>query len=302
MFYQGMSASFFQMKKHNSILVLFIAVIMFIPASSESQNRKRVNSLLDLYGQTAYSYFLSANRPGFGVDAYTLEKGKGSISAGISYGDEVIDIPVSFSYGITDNLEVSAGLSPFTESYNFAGSKISGFGDSYTSVKYSFLESDHFVHAFQFLVKLPTASSSKELGTGKADLCFGLAQAYAYKNFGYDLSFELNLLNRRDFPASKKYPAIIQNKLDSVKSQYNYTYEPELVISGGPSFELSKLVSCYAGYSFSRNTRLNYNSSSIYGGLGFVAGKRLGISIGGSYGLEEAGTWGISGGLSFSIN
>ncbi|HMT10158.1 MAG TPA: hypothetical protein PKA39_00880 [Ignavibacteria bacterium] len=289
------------MKKHNSILVLFIAVIMLIPASSESQNRKRVNSLLDLYGQTAYSYFLSANRPGFGVDAYTLEKGKGSISAGISYGDEVIDIPVSFSYGITDNLEISGGLSPFTESYNFAGSKISGLGDSYTSLKYSFLESDHFIHAFQFLVKLPTASSSKELGTGKTDLCFGLAQAYAYRNFGYDLSIELNLLNRRDFPSSKKYPPIIQNKLDSVKSQYNYTFEPELVISGGPSFEFSKYISGYAGYSFQRNTRLNYNSSSIYGGFGFVAGKRLGISIGGSYGLEEAGTWGVSGGLNYSL-
>lgn len=290
------------MKKQNGIVIILLSVLLLIPASAESQNRKRVNTLLNLYGQTAYSYFLSANRPGYGVDAYTLEKGKGSISAGISYGDEVIDIPVSFSYGITDHLEVSAGLSPFTESYNFAGSKISGLGDSYASLKYSFLESDHFVHAFQFLVKLPTASSSKELGTGKADFCFGLAQAYGSRNFGYDLSIELNLLNRRDFPSSKKYPPIIQNRLDSVKNQYNYTFEPELVISGGPSFEFSKHVSGYAGYSFQRNTRLNYNSSSIYGGLGFVAGKRLGISVGGSYGLEEAGTWGISAGINFSIN
>lgn len=296
-----MSASFFQMKKLSRFLLVLLAVIMFIPASTESQNRKRVNTLLDLYGQTAYSYFLSANRPGYGVDAYTLEKGTGSISVGISYGDEVIDVPVSFSYGITDQFEVSAGLSPFTESYNFAGSKISGLGDSYASLKYSFLESDRFIHAFQFLVKLPTASSSKELGTGKADLCFGLAQAYAFKSFGYDLSVELNLLNRRDFPTSKKYPPTIQNKFDSVKSQYDYTYESELVISGGPSFEFSKIVSGFAGYSFSRNTRLNYNSSSVYGGLGFVAGKRLGFSIGGSYGLEEAGTWGISGGLSYSL-
>lgn len=301
MFFQSASAYFFQMRKLTRFLIILLALLTFVPASTESQNRKKVNTLLNLYGQTAYSYFLSANRPGYGVDAYTLEIGKGSISAGISYGDEVIDIPISFSYGISDNLEISAGLSPFTESYNFAGSKISGFGDSYASAKYSFLESDHFIHAFQFLVKIPTASSSKELGTGKADLCFGLAQAYAYKNFGYDLSFELNLLNRRDFPASKKYPPIIQNKLDSVKSQFNYTYEPELVFSGGPSFELSKMVSFYAGYSFSRNTRLNYNSSSIYGGFGFVAGKRLGLSIGGSYGLDEAGSWGISGGISYSL-
>lgn len=286
------------MKYRNVLLILVLVAVL---TGNVFTQGVRINNILSLYGQTAYSYFLSANRPGYGVDAFTNEKGKTFLSAGISYGSETIDIPVSLSYGITDNFELSAGISPYTESYNFFGSKISGVGDSYIGVKYSFLESDYFIHAVQGLIKLPTASSSKELGTGKVDLLFGIAQGYVNGKFGYDLSFELNLLQRRDFPTSKKYPVIIQQQIDSVKSQYDYKYEPEIVISGGPSYDITNKVSMYAGYSFARNTKLNYNYQSVYGGLGFVLSKRAGLSIGSSYGLEDAGTWGISGGLNFTF-
>ncbi len=280
---------------------MLVTLLITLLSSNVFSQRRGGNKLLDILGQTAYSYLLSANRPGYGVDAFTMEKGKTSLSLGISYGDEVIDVPVSLSYGLTDNFELSAGLSSYTESYNFSGSKISGIGDSYLGVKYSFLESDYFIYGVQGIIKIPTASSSKELGTGKVDLYFGLAQGFVKGNFGYDLSLEVNLLQRRDFPNTKKYPAIIQNQIDSAKSGYDYKFEPEIVISGGPSVDISKKISMYAGYSFSRNTRLNYNSHSIYSGIGFVLSKKIGMSLGGSYGLEEAGTLGISGGLNFSF-
>ncbi len=286
------------LKLHKIIIIMFIALL--ISNNSFSQG-KRINNLISIFGQTAYSYLLSANRPGYGIDAFTTEKGKTSISAGLSYGDETIDIPVSVSYGLTDKLEISGGISPYTQSYNFTGSKISGVGDSYLGMKYAFQESDYFIHAVQLLVKLPSASSSKELGTGKVDLLFGIAQGFLSGKFGYDLSFEVNLNQRRDFPNNKKYPVIIQRQIDSLKSSYDYKYEPEIVISGGPSFEISNKVSTYAGFSFSRNTRLNYNSESVYGGLGFMLSKRTGLSLGASYGLEEAGTWGISGGLNYTF-
>lgn len=287
------------MKKYCKILITLFLFI-FVTANSFSQG-KRINNLLSIYGQTAYSYLLSANRPGYGIDAFTTEKGRTFLFVGLSYSDETIDIPVSVSHGITDNLELSAGISPYTQSYNFLGSKISGVGDSYFGVKYSFLESEHFIHAIQGLVKIPTASSSKELGTGKVDLLFGIAQGFVSGKFGYDLSFEVNLNQRRDFPNTKKYSVIIQRQIDSLKSSYDYKYEPEIVISGGPSYDITKKVSMYAGFSFARNTRLNYNSESVYGGFGFVLSRNTGLSIGGSYGLEEAGTWGISGGMNFSF-
>jgi hypothetical protein len=282
----------------NCKLPYFLIIFVLFSSITFSQG-KRIDNLLSIYGQTAYSYLLSANRPGYGVDAFTTEKGKTFISLGVSYGDEIIDVPVSVSYGISNKLELSAGISPYTESYNFLGNKITGVGDSYIGAKYSFGESEHFIYAIQGLVKLPTASSSKELGTGKVDLLFGIAQGFVTGNFGYDLSFEFNLLKRRDFPNSRKYSIIIQRQIDSLKSSYDYQYEPEIIISGGPSYDISNKVSIYAGFSFARNTRLNYNSESIYGGLGFVLSKKTGVSFGGSYGLEEAGTWGISGGLNF---
>ena len=286
------------MKAFNrSLLVLLL--ILLLSSNVFSQRRGGNNRLLDILGQTAYSYLLSANRPGYGVDAFTSEKGKTFLSIGVSYSDEVIDVPLSLSYGVTDNFELSAGISPFTQSYNFSGSKISGVGDSYLGLKYSFLESDYFIHGVQTIVKIPTASSTNELGTGKVDLYFGLAQGFVKGNFGYDLSLEVNLLQRRDFPSTKKYPAVIQNQIDSAKSSYDYRFEPEIVISGGPSVDITKKISMYAGYSFSRNTRLNYNSHSVYSGIGFVLSKKIGMSLGGSYGLEEAGTWGISGGMNF---
>ncbi len=285
------------MNIYNKALLILLLTLILIP---EAYSQRRGNNrLLDLLGLTAYSYLLSANRPGYGVDAFNMEKGKTSLSFGVSYSDEVIDIPVSLSYGVTDNFELSAGISPYTQSYNFSGSKISGVGDSYLGIKYSFLESDYFIYGVQGIVKLPTASSNKELGTGKVDLYLGVAQGFVKGNFGYDLSFEVNLLQRRDFPNTKKYPAVIQNQIDSAKSGYDYTFEPEFVISGGPSVDLTKKISMYAGYSFSRNTRLNYNSHSVYSGIGFVLSNKIGMSFGGSYGLEEAGTWGVSGGLNF---
>lgn len=282
-------------------IIIFTVLIISSLNSGNSFSQNRGNRLLNLLGQTAYSYLLNANRPGYGVDAFTTEKGKTVISAGISYGSEVIDIPVSVSYGITDNFELSGGISPFTEVYNFQGSKVTGVGDSYLGMKYSFAESNYFIHAFQCLVKLPSASSTKELGTGKVDLFMGLAQGFVKGRFSYDLSFEVNLLQRRDWPTSKKYPARILQIIDSAKSSYDYRFEPELVISGGPSVDITKKVSVYAGFSFSRNTRLNYNSESLYGGLGISVNKSTGLYLGGSYGLEEAGTWGVSGGLSFQF-
>lgn len=282
---------------------LILASVLFFAAIADlhSQNPKQVRGLIDLYGQTAYSYFLSANRPGFGVDAYTTEKGKYSFSAGLSYSEETIEIPISVNYGITDRIEVFAGAFPYTESYNFSGAKISGFGDSFLGLKYLFHESDYFSHAIQGAIKLPTASSQTELGTGKVDLGFGIAQAFYKGKFGYDLSFEINLLQRRDIPTQRKYTVFLQSAIDSINSIYDYKFEPELIVSFGPSYQFTDRFSAYAGASFSRNTRLNYNSKSLYGGIGIMINKKIGVSLGGSFTLDEYFSWGVSSGFNITL-
>lgn len=281
--------------KRVKFFLVILTPILLLTSQSHSQNQNRwIKRLIDIYGQTAYSYLLSANRPGFGVDAYINEKGKASLSAGVSFNNETFDIPVSLSYALTENIELSAGVSPYTQSYDFAGSKIRGFGDAFVSGKYVLPEAGNFSHALQFLVKLPTASAQKELGTGNYDFHFGAAQSFYYESFGYDLSLELNLLKRKDKPTQKKYIAVIQNLIDSVNSLYDYSYEPEIVISGGPSLSLGQKFSVYSGFSFSRNMRLNYNSSQIYGGFGVSVSKVLSLGAGASYGFGEASYWLIS--------
>ncbi|MCC6864731.1 MAG: hypothetical protein IT280_01070 [Ignavibacteria bacterium] len=282
---------------------LFVICVLLLTLSfSETLCQRRINrKLLNIFGKTAYSYLLSANRPGYGVDAYVSDKGSAILSLGISYSDDVIDIPISFSYGLSNKVELSAGISPFTQSYNFYGDKISGVGDSYIGIKYAFLESEHFIHAIQGIFKIPTASNTKELGTGKTDLYMGIAQGFVSGSFGYDLSIEINFLQRRDFPETRKYIPVIQLLIDSTKRAYDYNIEPELVISAGPSVDISKNISIYSGFAFSRNMRLNYNTSTVYAGFGIGITKRINFSAGAFYGLDEAGTWGSSGGLNFQL-
>ncbi len=284
----------------NSRITLIIVFIIVLAGDCSSQGT-RIDNILAIYGQTAYSYLLSANRPWYGVDASIIEKGKGYITLNASYSDGTFDFPLSGGYGLTDNIELMAGIYPYTESYNFLGNKITSVGDSYAGMKYSFGESEHFIYAVQGLIKIPTASSSKELGTGKVDLLFGIAQGYVNKIFGFDLGFEFNLLHRRDFPNTRKYSPAIQNHIDSLKSAYNYVYEPEFIITGGPSYDFTDSFSGYLGVSFSRNTKLNYNTTSTYLGMAYALSNNVSLTSGLFYGLEETGAFGISGGVFYSF-
>jgi hypothetical protein len=264
-------------------------------------SQKRFRDIINVFGRTAYAYFLSANRPSYGVNAYITEKGRMEISSGISFNDEFTDIPLDFGYGAANNLEIAAGISIFTQSYKFTGEKTGGLGDSYLSAKLKFQESEKFMHSVQALVKIPTASKQQQLGTGKTDFHFGIAQAFYSNRFGYDISAELNFLRRRDFPQTRLIIEYFGNIVDSIKKAYDYSYETEFVISGGPSLDFSDNLSAYTGVSFSRNFRLDYNSSQIYGGFGFLASNNVILGLGASYGLDKTGSWLISSNFIISL-
>ncbi len=231
-----------------------------------------------------------------------VDKGKIELNTDITFGGDIAAIPVSFNYGLGKNFGIFAGIDLFNQSYNYLSKKIGGVGDANIGLKFRFQHSEKFNHVFQALVKIPTASKETDLGTGKADFHFGLAESYLYKTFGYDISFEFSMLGRRDFPAAGRYPPAIQLAVERQENLFNYSYEPALVFSLGPSIDVSKNVILYIGYSFTRNMRLNYNTSLIYGGAGITFSKRVAFSIGGSYGLQQAGSWNISAGFNFVLN
>ena len=284
------------MKRLKSILLLFLSFLTV--SSSYSQIRPKI---INEFGLTAYAYFLTANRPGYGINAYVTEKGEAELTTEVYFNDEIFEIPLGFSYGIAKNFELSAGISAYSKSYNFIGNSIGGVGDSYICAKYLFQESEHFIHSVQCLVKIPTASKQTELGTGYTDLHFGIAESFYENRFGYDLSLELNLLHRRDYPAARKFPVFVQHTLDSIKQVYNYKYEPELVISGGPSYDISDRFYTYGGVSFSRNMKLKYNSTQLYAGFGYLLSNGVGLGIGGSYDTLERTNWLLSAILNISL-
>jgi len=270
-------------------------------AESNAQGRISVKKVLDEFGNTARAYLLSANRPSYGVSSFTTPKNNVSIDIGAAFNDEFIEVPFSLSYGLTDKVELQTEISVYTQSYNFSGEKIDGVGDAKIGFKYKFQESDYFEHAFQLIIKLPIASAETQLGTGKFDFHFGIAQGFYYKNFSYDISAELNFLKRRDFPDLKKVPKLLQPAIDSIKNLYDYQYEREMAFSFSPAYNMSDNSVVYTGISFSRNFKLDYNSLQIYGGFGCSISQKVSVSAGASYGLLNEKSWLISSGINLLL-
>jgi hypothetical protein len=281
--------------------LLFVLSLLFITNAS-SQTRPNIKTLVDALGRNARVYFLSANRPSYGVSAFTVGKDNIELYTGVSFGDGFAEVPVQISYGITKNIELFGTITPFLQTYDFEGNQISGFGDAGIGAKFKIHESEHFSHAIETVVKIPTASSTKELGTGRVDFHFGLGHAYSADVWGYDAGIELNLLHRRDLPGiGPDVPLVLRNAIDSIKKVYDYKYEPEIGFSLGPVVYPSARIYIYSGFAFSRNTKLDYSSSSIFAGTGYLMSNVFSLSAGASYGLSEGGSWMGSVGLTFFI-
>jgi hypothetical protein len=273
-------------------LLLSVILFTFSLNFTLSQPRPYINEIIDQIKTSANAYFLAANRPGYGISSYLTPKGFMEFGTGIYFNKDIYDIPLDISYGISNKVELSGGMTMFSQSFNYLGEKVRGVGDSYLGFKFKFHESKYFDHTLQVIIKIPTASKLKELGTGKFDFHFGLAQGFGYKNFNYDLAAGLSFLARREFPQLERIiPIELRAQLDSLKQYYNYRYEPEISFSFAPGFYIGKEVYIYSGYSFIRNTKLNFNASSILSGLGLSFGKRLGVSLGGSFGIAKNSGW-----------
>jgi len=254
-------------------------------------------------GTSANAFFLAANRPSYGINSYITPKRDISIGTGIYFNNDIYEVPLDFSYGPSKRTEISAGITAFMQSYNFTGEKVHGIGDSYIGIKYLFNESYYFDHVIQAIVKIPTASRTQELGTGKVDFFFGAVQGFALNNFSYDISIECNLLRRRDFPSgSKQIPIILRNQLDSLKQKYDYKYEPEIAFTISPAYSFTENFLVYTGYNFTRNTRLNFNTSSLLAGIGASAGETFSFSAGSTYGIGENSGWNAQVGVNFLIH
>ena len=266
-----------------------------------AQSKRDIKKILDAFGNTAKSYLLSANRPSFSISSFTTPKNKVNIDFGAAFNEDFVEFPFGISFGLSKKVELFAGIPIYTQSYNFNGEKVDGIGDADIGIKYKFQESDKLEHAFQFILKIPTAGTSNGLGTGKADFHFGLAQGFYMNNFSYDLSAELNFLRRRDFPDLGRVPKLLQPAIDSIKNIYNYKYEKEMILSFSPAYNITDNFALYSGVSFARNFKLDYNTLQIFGGLGYSFSDKVSVSAGASFGLLNEKSWLISSGINLLL-
>jgi hypothetical protein len=119
-----------------------------------------------------------AGRPLSTDDAWTVEKGKFQLETGFDFTrqdnhDKEISPSLVLSYGLLEDMDMGIG-----SSYLFLrpveGENQDGLGDTEIKIKYRLLGEKVWMPALTVAakVKIPTASESKGLGSGKAD--FGI--------------------------------------------------------------------------------------------------------------------------------
>ena len=267
------------------ILLILISTLSAVFAQPGVRTRRGIRLLSD---NAAEEYLLNAQRPEYEISANSLTPEE--LSAGISYtgNSDFSTLNLDGSYTLNKNLLLGAGLDLFNSQYNLRDVKKSGIGDGYVSLSYTYQKTEDLIYSGGIMAKIPIATKKNDLGTGKPDIHFGLANYFNTGSISFQSSVTLGLLSKQDFPNAADSTATpqIQRAIDSLKSAYDYNIEPAITFNFSPEIDLNENVALYCGLSFTRNMRLNYNSSVAYFGLNvtpanaisFTAGYTAGIS------------------------
>jgi cobalt/nickel transport protein len=149
------------------------------------------SSLISLYATSAH-----ATRPLTTEDAWTVEKGEFQLEAGLdavredNHNREYAP-SLSLSYGLLDRMDLSFG-SGYIFFHPKEDKRENGIADTELKLKYRWIDEKGWRPAFATIgmLKFPTASESKGLGSGKTD--FGVNTAVT-KNLSKRLVLHLNL-------------------------------------------------------------------------------------------------------------
>jgi hypothetical protein len=172
-----------------------------------------VPSLLFLLSSSVF-----AARPLTTDDAGTVEKGKFQFETGFDFTrqdnhDREISPSLTISYGLLEKMDVGIG-----SGYLFVlpkeGENENGFGDTELKLKYRLLDERGWMPSFAVTgnLKIPTASESKGLGSGKTD--FGINTIVTknlskrwviHLNFGYTFLGEHGVNNEFNYSAAAQF-------------------------------------------------------------------------------------------------
>jgi hypothetical protein len=159
-----------------------------------------------------------AARPLSTDDAWTVEKGGFQLEVGFDAvrqdnHDREISPSLKLTYGLFEKMDVGIG-----SAYLFArpkeGENENGLGDTELNLKYRLLDEKDWMPAFALTgkIKIPTASESKGLGSGKTDVGINtivmknLSKRWLfYLNLGYTFVGEHRVNNEFNYSAAAQF-------------------------------------------------------------------------------------------------
>jgi hypothetical protein len=151
-------------------------------------------------------------------DAYTVEKGKFQLEIGFDYArqdnhDKEFGPSVTLTYGLLERMDVAVGTG-----YLFIdpteGKNENGLGDTEVKVKYHLIDQKDWIPHFAVsgTLKIPTASESKGLGSGKTDFnintifTWDLSERWQlYSNLGYTFIGEHHVENDFNYSVAAQF-------------------------------------------------------------------------------------------------
>ena len=162
-----------------------------------------------------------AARPLTTDDAYTVEKGKFQLETGFDFArqdnhDKEFFPSLTLTYGLFERMDMGVG-----SAYQFVnptdGKRENGFGDTALKIKYRLVDQKEWIPSFAVsgTLKLPTASESKGLGSGKTD-------------FNINTIFTWNLSKRLQLYANLGYTLIGEH---GAENELNYSLAGQLFLS-----------------------------------------------------------------------
>lgn len=170
----ALGSNIFNMGVIGSLAIFLIALgIGKLIKKSSVKKALPLISLICLVPVLASSVY--AARPLTTDDAYTVEKGKFQVETGFDFArqdnhDKVFFPSMTLSYGLFERMDMGVG-----SIYQFVnpteGKKENGFGDTALKIKYRLVDQKDWIPSFAVsgTLKIPTASESKGLGSGKTD-------------------------------------------------------------------------------------------------------------------------------------
>ncbi len=178
-----------------------------------------------------------AQRPFIGRDTQTTPDSffEVEVGAAVAAGRES-EAPVLIKYGLGPRTEFFAGTSPYRMvDRNELEPDGSGWGDSLVGVRHRFRDSDMYspAYGFQVATKLPTARSSKGLGSGEIDFMGALMAEQTF--YGTDVTgfYQLGVLGEQQsgFNHEHTFSVMARRPLNAQMSGFGETtliWEPEI--------------------------------------------------------------------------